>query len=266
MQRAVILVRFNSATAKRPWRTSRPRQFRKAPRFNSATAKRPWRTVRGWNQPSRISRRFNSATAKRPWRTHAHIGGHSQKAVENLSQPRAQLQFGHSQKAVENLGHVRHLRNGYLVASIRPQPKGRGERGLPSIVHARGMLLQFGHSQKAVENALPGRAASASRERIAPDASIRPQPKGRGEPAAYQRTGAVECFNSATAKRPWRTQPLDTKDASLLRLGQFGHSQKAVENSTFVRPWPVGVPSSFNSATAKRPWRTRLKDGPKWNL
>ena len=159
--------------------------------------------------------------------------GHSQKAVENWysigSRASRPLQFGHSQKAVENMGRKR-------------------------CVRADSATLQFGHSQKAVENVRehgyvrqgPGfnsatakRPWRTSRERSSLDraASIRPQPKGRGEPVPHS--------------RPARTSP---------QL-QFGHSQKAVENSGIEREV---LPRSFNSATAKRPWRTASADAGEW--
>ena len=275
--------------------------------FNSATAKRPWRTLLtlqhvlilfllqfGHSQKAvendLASRgaaarcRFNSATAKRPWRTPALLRRSGLCGVD-------MLQFGHSQKAVENRCHrAAGTVPGADQASIRPQPKGRGEQDLGAEVTGSGPRLQFGHSQKAVENATVPWIFRPTRP-----ASIRPQPKGRGEPRSSppQEPGPRR-FNSATAKRPWRTgdqrrllvelqfgHSQKAVDALVL---QFGHSQKAVENQ---RPQPKGrgrslqfghswrTPSAgqfghsqkavenrctcrrgFNSATAKRPWRT----------
>ena len=182
---------FNSATAKRPWRTrrtSRPWDVRDC--FNSATAKRPWRTWRcllfkrlrkslqfGHSQKAventgrccePFSRRcsFNSATAKRPWRT--------EKPLERRTETDA-LQFGHSQKAVENL-NPRHTFSAPCSASIRPQPKGRGERV------DLGTALPKGESFNSATAKRPWRTpAAALRAYARRHASIRPQPKGRGE-------------------------------------------------------------------------------------
>ena len=167
---------------------------------------------------------FNSATAKRPWRTIALVA---------LPQGCTLLQFGHSQKAVENRRWRRRPRktrpmcfnsatakrpwrtwskeyasSGRRRLSIRPQPKGRGE------------------------------TPPVDQSVLRPDrASIRPQPKGRGEPRRptddWLREDAFR-FNSATAKRPWRTLPIP------------------------LTPTLLFVASCFNSATAKRPWRTLL--------
>ena len=190
-----------------------------------------------------------------------------------------QLQFGHSQKAVENLTD-NPVAAGYLMASIRPQPKGRGERtgrpgpcagGAASIrpqpkgrgertpgfaIYETHPTLQFGHSQKAVEN---------------PQNFVLANPR-------------QSCFNSATAKRPWRTKGTRSKPSVRLRWasirpqpkgrgerptpGQPHGGDEGFNSATAKRPWrtrlgwtQVESILSFNSATAKRPWRTRRRSG-----
>ncbi len=253
-------------------RRSRRRRPRSRARFNAATARRPWRTI----YPKRIARRSFGLELQ---------CGHSPKAVENLQtaqfpvQPDSTLQCGHDPKAVEN-----------LEFSQPGNPKQQA--------------LQCGHSPKAVENGIrftgkaleqcfnaattrrPWRTPTRSR-RVGPpqEASMRPQPEGRGEP---RRTPA----------------PSGTAQPGL----QCGHDPKAVENIAFhpipalrralasmrprpegrgeppdggsdpppppasMRPQPEGrgehlrccspaaAGRSFNAATARRPWRTNADD------
>ena len=235
----IVTTSFNSATAKRPWRTHRqPRTTRhRLHGFNSATAKRPWRTLspghayyhrprrasirpqpkgRGEHEPTEsrgsFHRRFNSATAKRPWRTTVPIRvtrplqfGHSQRPWRTSSAnsfnfnsatgpPHDVARRRNSATAKRPWRTCSHVPARMVDASIRPQPKGRGE--LAKAQPTGLSMLQFGHSQKAVEN--DGTPLSA---------------KG---------------FNSATAKRPWRTGR--GQGCSVDNELQFGHSQKAVEN------------------------------------
>src|SRR5216683_1945128 len=93
------------------------------------------------------------------------------------------------------------------------------------------MLLQCGHGGEAVENKM----------------------------MTAWKLNQQQCFNAATAVRPWRT---------LARLLQ--HSQGAGFNAaTAVRPWRTSetgkntrsTATSFNAATAVRPWRTSCTSG-----
>ena len=216
-------------------------------RFNSATAKRPWRTGNKLiaQRPAGCSS-FNSATAKRPWRTQCCRSprqhgpqlqfGHSQKAVENSQSKQSdrhssELQFGHSQKAVENLqpkcgpsGTSKSLQFGHSQKAVE-NPASRSTRSL--LLGA----LQFGHSQKAVENLARQQRRQVRRS---------PLQFGHSQKAVENvtetgdRRRPVGRFNSATAKRPWRTNK---------KLQQ-----------------PEALYEAFNSATAKRPWRTSSRN------
>ena len=115
-----------------------------------------------------------------------------------------------------------------VFASIRPQPKGRGEPSPFSSYQSARIRLQFGHSQKAVEN-LPWSDNTAM--------GHEPLQFGHSQ-KAVENTRMVECGNGACETL------------------QFGHSQKAVENLRVGRSGARAPRSSFNSATAKRPWRT----------
>ena len=180
-----------------------------------------------WHQSYRLaSQSFNGATARRPWRTRRSVSRSSSDAV--------QLQWGHSPKAVENVSDWRWL-------------------------GVRSHELQWGHSPKAVEN--------------------------------YSRPGSIiqeyTSFNGATARRPWRTStPIAMYLRAPLEL-QWGHSPKAVENAAdtqlsgtarYLLQWghsPKAVENAysgvtaatarycFNGATARRPWRTFVRDQPR---
>ena len=115
------------------------------------------------------------------------------------------------------------------------------------------------------------------------NASMRPQPEGRGErrrePGYF---GHQRCFNAATTRRPWRTEaalgetgppPLASmrpqpegrgeQVCQIIRLFpceslQCGHNPKAVENPGDGGPASQGR-RRFNAATTRRPWRTTKK-------
>src|SRR5579872_4428287 len=84
-----------------------------------------------------------------------------------------------------------------LQASMRPRPEDRGEQ----------------HPQR-----LRGAAAVAS---------MRPRPEDRGEPAvSFREPKPPDCFNAATARRPWRTTAVSVSLAPATVLLQCGHGQK----------------------------------------
>ena len=147
---------------------------------------------------------FNAATARRPWRT-----------ADSLRKIKREilLQCGHSPKAVENPSLSVAARRS-RIASMRPQPEGRGERGSSASLNCQCV------------------------------ASMRPQPEGRGEQPVDPAPFFATClgFNAATARRPWRTETAHEQLASLLEL-QCGHSPKAVENIKQVGSnglhWPL---------------------------
>ena len=72
---------------------------------------------------------------------------------------------------------MKSIRQDWVMASMRPQPEGRGERETISPGAYRRMALQCGHSPKAVENTRRNPHTSGVWM-----ASMRPQPEGRGEP------------------------------------------------------------------------------------
>ena len=123
---------------------------------------------------------------------------------------------------------------------MRPRPEGRGELGTVSM---------------------------QSRPRIA-CASMRPRPKAV-ENSARSRgwmPASCQCFNAATARRPWRTRDQRAKTSRRCKPLQCGHGPKAVENrrawidvdvqrSASMRPRPEGrgerrVPGVHRCTTA----------------
>ncbi len=131
---------------------------------------------------------------------------------------------------------------------MRPRPEGRGEqdRCHPCDQHGRRFNaattrrpwrrrpgedgprprhgVQCGHDPKAVENAL----RTLQMGRLV-DASMRPRPEGRGEPARrLPRPLRCSRFNAATTRRPWR-KPLRVSHYSNTATLQCGHDPKAVE-------------------------------------
>ena len=236
---------FNGATARRPWRTAgRPdRRGRTRSSFNGATARRPWRTSATLNDCRLRRPGFNGATARRPWRT-------ARQARSAICQ---------------------------RVASMGPQPEGRGEhprgrRAAPALA-----ALQWGHSPKAVENA----TASLSTTPHVDQASMGPQPEGRGEPtpatAGIPDVNALQWGHSPKAVEncPQSVLPNTAEWASMgpqpEGRGEHGHGPRLphLTAAASMGPQPEGrgerwqpvtarpAPSaSFNGATARRPWRT----------
>ena len=185
--------------------------------------------------------RFNSATAVKPWRT-------------RLIRDGAAYGLGfNSATAVKPWRTSRSKTWGDPVKGLQ---FGHGGEAVENDVATTGDTLrcelQFGHGGEAVEN--------------------------------HRRTTAPgicrDCFNSATAVKPWRTAAGVPRQRDAAEL-QFGHGGEAVETSA-SRRWPLsralqfghggeavetkhqshGMPTgcsarrSFNSATAVKPWRT----------
>ncbi len=89
--------------------------------------------------------------------------------------------------------------------------------------------LQCGHGTKAVENVtVPGLPATLT-------------------------ATALQCGHGTKAVENLRIQNLSTADDAML---QCGHGTKAVENPASAASDWLASYSSFNAATARRPWRT----------
>ncbi len=208
---------------------------------------------------------FNAATAFKPWRT--------SKRREWASKRKA-LQCGHGLQAVENLcGAV--VCQSKSSASMRPRPSSRGEQRGADFYPAFSRL-QCGHGLQAVENPTAGRAGRPPAIRFNAATAFKPwrtQYRRRGIPR-HQR------FNAATAFKPWRTyisvgypcqrtalqcghglqaveNTSDTGTCHSLGMLQCGHGLQAVENFPTTSQADNGI-SSFNAATAFKPWRTPL--------
>ncbi len=231
---------FNSATTWRPWRTGWRRSAARDARaqfghdleavenptisglayyslwgFNSATTWRPWRTS---SPPTyaQSTESFNSATTWRPWRTTS-----GQASVHRTRG----LQFGHDLEAVE-YAKLTLQSAAPPIASIRPRPGGRGERGPDR------RRRQTGQGFNSATTWRPWRTNELLTQVVDPVmASIRPRPGGRGEPSTKLRyVRLCSCFNSATTWRPWRTTAAEKATELEGVWLQFGHDLEAVEN------------------------------------
>ncbi len=309
--------RFNSATARSPWRLRRPEHpVQTLDRFNSATARSPWRPVVGCHSYMGCHS-FNSATARSPWRPRG-------RRPTRLNSP--PLQFGHGSVAVETPVSPER-RVGGRVASIRPRLGRRGDGGA-----SRGKFPGGSGFNSATARSPWRRVPVVRGVRAVGHASIRPRLGRRGDrsprsgrrrrwrrfnsatarsPWRRSRSGCYERtfgrFNSATARSPWRPRtpvfPLDgsrptlqfghgsvavetptppipgifspfrlqfghgsvavetlkvTLWAALAAALQFGHGSVAVETSRGTRRRSRSI-TSFNSATARSPWRPRTR-------
>ncbi len=185
--------------------------------------------------------------------------GHGPKTVENIMRSvpplsPSTLQCGHGPKTVENPQSFS-LSSRLWLASMRPRPEDRGERGMA----AKKQAAQRG-------------------------ASMRPRPEDRGEPRRPCRRGPH--LGASMRPRPEDRGEHAMRDESIWEhlLLQCGHGPKTVENlrvdhlqarngdaSMRPRPEDRGEPSApdaesfrvlsgFNAATARRPWRTRLDE------
>ena len=205
--------------------------------------------------------------------------GHDPKAVENARVAKLyadgyfELQCGHNPKAVEN-GPAGDRRVSAEVASMRPQPEGRGEP-VGSVFASVGAGAASMRPQPEGRGELRAAQIQSSEMR----ASMRPRPEGRGERRRQPcGTATPTCFNAATTRRPWRTlarrserncergfnaattrRPWRTTTAQWQACRDYGASMRP-------RPEGRGEPSvsssgtrskgRFNAATTRRPWRT----------
>ncbi len=180
---------------------------------------------------------FNSATARSPWRPRG-VRGRGSRVFA--------LQFGHGSVAVET------VMEGGLGGAWR-------------------RVLQFGHGSVAVETKWLWAASSACSGLQFGHGSVAVETSAPPRPWASRR-----CFNSATARSPWRPpgqdgQPLVLAASIRPRLGRRGDRRRqggaAGREEASIRPRlgrrgdppsaatrsPRG--QSFNSATARSPWR-----------
>ena len=141
------------------------------------------------------------------------------------AQSRSKLQCGHDPEAVEN-GRSRCRSTGgtprFNAATTR-----RPWRAYEPACVTSGLTIGF----NAATARRPWRTPACDVSIVARrDASMRPRPGGRGEPAVRsadrRRRGG---FNAATTRRPWRTHRAGQRGVLALKL-QCGHDPKAVEN------------------------------------
>ena len=209
-------------------------------RFNGATARRPWRVSRSDTSPSPLKpasmgpRPEGRGEAGYDWADATWDDtlqwGHGPKAVESsyqfdLLRQKAMLQWGHGPKAVESDRPAARISSS-ARASMGPRPEGRGERPRRLMTPGSQTSLQWGHGPKAVESRIACTPAILPRllqwghgpkavERVLyyntslpiRCASMGPRPEGRGE----DREGYTMRFYA---------DPL-----------QWGHGPKAVERT-----------------------------------
>ena len=231
-RRATQLDSFNAATTRRPWRA--PKRSRRAAEKRLASMRprpggrgevttaqlvtvrvgnasmRPRPGGRGEAAARAHGRRrcacFNAATTRRPWRAQRTASGRASRAT-------VELQCGHDPEAVESRTAVRHWRQSYSAASMRPRPGGRGE-------------TRHLH-----------RADATSRQ-----ASMRPRPGGRGEVAwsswRLEFHWALQCGHDPEAvERRWASR-CGCRRGPLL---QCGHDPEAVERRCHALPRTIEV-------------------------
>ncbi len=240
----VVQLRFNAATAFKPWRTP-PSGTRSSP-YCSLQCGHGLQAVENCSRrfgPTPCSRRFNAATAFKPWRTPAFLA-EERRALGASMRPRPSSR-GERREQDQHPGRAGRAsmrprpssrgeppggkdREPTTQASMRPRPSSRGEPDYEPLPWVAPATLQCGHGLQAVEN---GPSSSASKSWWG-------------------------CFNAATAFKPWRTTP----GYWVRRPGwwlQCGHGLQAVENS--LSPTTGTIQSAgFNAATAFKPWRTYL--------
>ena len=159
------LVRFNGATARRPWRQGEKRAG--CPSNLASMEPRP--EGRGDRSPP-CSRgipgpRFNGATARRPWRPVSRRICMTGKGASMEPRPEGRGD-GVNPYRFSNVG----------LASMEPRPEGRGDGDDVSGFIDSSHSLQWSHGPKAMET-----------------------PSG-----VPNLTRTVGRFNGATARRPWR--------------------------------------------------------------
>ena len=208
-----------------------------------------------------MRRSFNAATARRPWRTRRRRPGRRARRASMRPRPEGRGERDADERPDKCAG-----------ASMRPRPEGRGER--PVCRSARRCNVQGFNAATARR---PWRTRVAARRRrleTSFNAATARRPWRTRTPA---RRRDARSFNAATARRPWRTavrsgdggcrtasmrpRPEGRGERAALTCGrhgrrrlQCGHGPKAVENARRRRA--DGLPSRFNAATARRPWRT----------
>ncbi len=160
-----------------------------------------------------------------------------------------------------------------LLASMGPRPGGRGRQSnaWPVKLACRRFngatarrpwktdresadLRKYPHASMGPRPGGRGRRLHRHPKSSATKASMGPRPGGRGRRSTLRpgRVG-IECFNGATARRPWKTS-LAEEPEEAAQLLQWGHGPEAVEDRT--RNGPSIRQTSFNGATARRPWKT----------
>ena len=131
---------------------------------------------------------FNGATARRPWR-------HS--PAPSLRRSRACFNGATARRPWRHATAI-HAEGG-AHASMEPRPEGRGDSGGKTLLKA---ILE---------------------------ASMEPRPEGRGDwRPRTSNSPDQNCFNGATARRPWRRAVGSTVVTSFCML-QWSHGPKAVE-------------------------------------
>ena len=165
----------------------------------------------------------------------------------------------------------RRLHGGGGGASMEPRPEGRGDLVFQASRKCAPTALQWSHGPKAVETSShrrdrgavegfngatarrPWRHATAIHAEGGAHASMEPRPEGRGDSGGKTLLKAIleasmeprpegrgdwrprtsnspdqNCFNGATARRPWRRAVGSTVVTSFCML-QWSHGPKAVE-------------------------------------
>ncbi len=234
-------IRFNGATARKPWKTSYsgaitvtdfpasmgPRlgsrgrlhlgergRGRNLDRFNGATARKPWKTVSSLALERR-QRSFNGATARKPWKTK----GSNQAKFDCL---RASMgpRLGSRGRPCSPRSLAPPARS-FNGATARKPWKTITSAGRVTF----RVTLQWGHGSEAVEDPRAGsnagghgsasmgprlgsrgRPAVRGRRRRPVRASMGPRLGSRGRrDDRGSREAAVIGFNGATARKPWKT-------------------------------------------------------------
>ena len=135
-------------------------------RFNSATAVKPWRHLQRRGEFLAGDGGFNSATAVKPWRT--------ARVMAFASQRVPTLQFGHGGEAVETMSEVAHITARTLVLQF-----GHGGEAVETSSTGTSQLawteqLQFGHGGEAVETRTRERLNIGTRWRFNSATAVKP--------------------------------------------------------------------------------------------
>ncbi len=233
-------------------------------RFNGATARRPWKTA--WlTRPGSRRTSFNGATARRPWKT----------SWSASRWPRVKTRFnGATARRPWKTGEEELTQAGVRVASMGPRPGGRGRRRSRVTATWFRAALQWGHGPEAVEDfsASPSLACQAPlqwghgpeavedrgldpRADQAGAASMGPRPGGRGRHRHLRDrfAGLVASMGPRPGGRGRRRS-----------RGWHGSGWSSFNGATARRPWKTAIilltrsgDLRFNGATARRPWKTK---------